>query len=64
MFLLYAMIAMLLFPAAGVLLLVSVHESLYLLNARQKQVRIENRLVRGVKRATQKITEMLGMGDD
>lgn len=64
MFLFYLLIIMLMFPAAGVLLLVSAHESLYLLNARQKQARGQNKLVSDFRRATQEITAILGLGDD
>ncbi len=64
MFLFYMLIVMLMFPAAGVLLLVSVHESLYLLNGHQKQTQVQNRLVSGIKRATREITAIMGMGDD
>jgi hypothetical protein len=64
MFLFYMLIVILMFPAAGVLLLVSVHESIDMINAHQKQTHTKNPVTSAIKRATREITAIMGIGDD
>ncbi len=64
MFLFYMLIVMLMFPAAGVLLVVTVHEGLSQFSARQKQPRAQGRVAKAIQRATQEITAIMGLGDD